>query len=183
MTIKMATEILYAKIGECIKHIEGRTKEVKHYYIGMNPLNSQQCHGSVSDEGLKLVKLPEGCVKRLKEYYSRDGLIALAIVTSDSIPEECKEKWYIINLGEYTQILERRIIDVLAETGDERLILRHAEPVDTTCEAYLIYMTYATQGSHAHALCNNPLPRTGPTCTVEPQLHIVLWDRRAIVHL
>jgi hypothetical protein len=152
-TIREATKQVRNRIRECIKALEtSRESIVKTFYIGKTYVR----HNKSGNQSFNPEDRNHWTVKGIygryfvhsKEEYGKDGLIVLAIVTDVSIPEDCKQNWYLMEPEEYTLTLERRTIQYYQEIKDQRLINEFTDPGRTDGEksiAYIVYMAFAME--------------------------------------
>lgn len=150
-TIKMATKELHMMVCKCINDLEaGRERKIKYFFISKIFLSQNEKYNAF-DPTLKLTGIPEGCEKLFEESYGQDGMIVLATVTNDSIPDNCSNNWYIRGPEEYAQILEKRIIDIFVEREDQRLVngtTELLEKMGSIPKVYLIFMTFTMEGMY-----------------------------------
>lgn len=146
-TVKMATQELHMKVRKCITELEaGRERKMKQFFIGKTFLGQNEDY--TFDPTLKLTGIPENCEKYFEEDYCNDGVLVLATVTIDSIPEDCRKSWYIRRAEEYAQILETRMIATFAEK-DQRLVKGTtglSEQESNVPNVYLIFMAFTMEG-------------------------------------
>ena len=130
MTIREARKGLFDVIMQEIKCHQ----KIKTFYIGV-------CTGK--DSGTQNIF---SC--HIEEDQGRNGLVALAVVTKDSIPAECQVDEYITHPIDYALILKKRLIEQFKQIKDKRLCRKRSIP-DTTdkVDAYVLYMTFELEGN------------------------------------
>lgn len=148
-TIKTATSQVKAHVVQCIKDLEkGRGSEVKYFYIGKTHIRGKKHH---KFDPMNSSTWRSGGIRHVdhcKKKYGIDGLIVLAVITKQSIPEECRKNWYIRNPEEYALALEKRLTEEFVEMDDQRL----HETIDPgsidqgKSVAYAVYMAFTMEG-------------------------------------
>ena len=149
LTIKEAVEQVRNKFRQCIKDLEaGRKKKVKYFYFGKTYVRQK---GPQFFPHVPSSWMVDGICSRYnfhsKKRYGKSGLIVLAVITKDSILEECVQKWYIIDREEYALNLEKRLIQFYG--GDSRLKNKSTQPGSKDkrgSPAYVVYMAFAMDG-------------------------------------
>jgi hypothetical protein len=94
-TIKQATDSVFEKATHIMADlIREKGVKVKHYYIGKTYIrrkdNSEVKFNASDSTTWKTEGISSRYYEHRKEKYGQDGLIVLAVVTHDSIPEGCR---------------------------------------------------------------------------------------------
>ena len=148
-TIKEAFEQVGIQVCQCIKDLEaGREKKVKHIYFGKTYIRQKQ--DSRFSPDVPSSWMVKGICSRYifhsKQPYGKGGLMVLAVITRDSIPENYVQSWCIMEPEEYALKLEKRLIQYYR---DPRLYNTTTEPGSTDggiSPAYVVYMAFAMDG-------------------------------------
>ena len=151
-TIKDATRRVYERASKCIDELEtGKETNVKHVYIGKTYIRRKNGHCPF-DRSNTSTWSTEGIHSRyqdhLKSSYGKDGLIVLAVVTRESIPEKCAQDECFTDQEEYVLMLEKRVIE-FCWLEDPRVHNASTKPGKTDgaeSEAYVVYMSFAMNG-------------------------------------
>ena len=153
LTIKEAVKQVRNKVCQCIEDLEaGRKKKVKRFYFGKTYVRQKQQDPRFFPDDPSSWRV-KGIYDRynfhFKQPYGRCGLIVLAVITENSIPKECAQKWYITEPEEYALTLEKRLIQYYLEREDPRLRNTSTEPGSKDkrgSPAYVVYMAFAMDG-------------------------------------
>ena len=150
---KKAKEELKDKLDELFQDLELQTeRRVKKYYIGKtfikrrrNP-NSRRTFAKFDPMDPSTWKKNGissrwGCHKKME--YGRDGLVVLAAVTKDSVPQQCRHE---VHQEQYALALEQMLLHhYKLDIGDERLdndTFTAGGPDGGKSIAYAIYVTF-----------------------------------------
>ena len=90
--ITAATEAVQVNIKKTTTEIENLSKKkISKIYIGKSYINKKKNYAFDPDDTntWKRKGISDRCRAHVKESYGRNGLIVLAVVTKDSIPEDC----------------------------------------------------------------------------------------------
>ena len=90
--ITAATEAVQVNIKKIMTEIENLSKKkISKIYIGKSYINKKKNYAFDPDDTntWKRKGISDRCRAHVKESYGRNGLIVLAVVTKDSIPEDC----------------------------------------------------------------------------------------------
>lgn len=132
--------------GRCVKHFYiGKTHVRERKGLRFNPENS---HTWRLDNGVNA-----RYATHVKEGFGKDGLIVVAVVTKESIPNDCMTLKCITHQEEYALILEKRLIQKYKYAQkDKRLANNSTKPGKTDgreSRGYTIYISFALQGKSA----------------------------------
>lgn len=126
-------------------------RHIKSFYIGKSHVRERKIH-RFNPESPCTWRLDSGVNARYKchvnEGYGRDGLIVVAVVTEESIPDDCMISKSITHHEEYALTLEKRLIQKYMKR-DNRLCNKSTEPGKTDkkeSKGYTIYVCYVLQG-------------------------------------
>ena len=162
-SITSAVDEVYNHITTSMEEIrKGWDVELKKFYIGKSHIKKHDKRRfDVSNSATW--RLGNGINGRysshIKEDHGRNGLIVVAVVTRDSIPQSCLDDGTIKHQEEYALLLEKRLIQKFRSNHTHCSILANTttEPGKTDGEssiAYAVYMTFTmdtqSQQSNAH---------------------------------
>ena len=120
------------------------------FYIGKTYIR-EMASGGFNPEDPRTWNLDNGINGRFRDHkkrgYGKNGLIVVAVVTKDAIPEDCRKNEYITHHEEYALTLEKRLIQYYK--ANPRIAPRIANKTTQPGEfgkkesiAYAVYMTF-----------------------------------------
>ena len=124
---------------------------MKSFYIGKSHIRKGVLR-KFNPEHPSTWRLADGIDSRYKEHvkesYGRSGLIVVAVITRDSIPEDCIASGHITHQEGYALTLETRLIEKFQEDEDERLANKsidfgHTDGAKSI--AYVVYVAYTLE--------------------------------------
>ena len=150
MTIRDAATSVSEDIQKHLRDMETkRLPELRQYCIGVSEIHRGQ---SVFD--------PENPntwnnKKSLEKHYStlsredcgRNGLIALAVLTQDSIPPTCFENGYITEPKAYALKLKQQLVEDMIKRDKRRTKNKTDLAPSEKATAYLLYIAFAFEGN------------------------------------
>lgn len=154
-TIAKALKVTATNIDHRMKEIEDcRGRLINQFYIGKSHVRERKTCTRFDPQNSSTWRLDNGVNARYQthreESYGRDGLIVVAVVTKNSIPEDCKKMKYITHQEEYALTLEKRLIQKYKyERKDKRLGNKGTAPGrtdQTESIGCLIYITFTLDG-------------------------------------
>ena len=141
-TITEAWKIVAEQIETNIKEIERvRVNPLESFFIGKTYIDGDE-DDIKSDDHRKWGKAGIGAAYGRQEEENRKSMMVVAVVTEKCIPDECKEKGYIIDAEEYANTLKTRLIQWF-DGRDERMKNDPAGPSGKKkrdANGYIIYV-------------------------------------------
>ena len=150
-SIADATGIVVKNIKERMWTIETLSRrKIRKFYIGKSNARKRQNRVfNPEDKNTWKTGVTSRYSYHVKEPYGKNGLIVVAVVTRDSIPEEYFTNGTIANQEEYVLTLEKRLIQKYKKGSDKRLANKGTDPGHTDeagSVAYVVYMAFTLEG-------------------------------------
>ena len=155
-TITEATETVTQNIDKLVSDISEGSKEVTKFYIGKSHFRTRSGKRIIDPKNPHTWRLDNGINGRYQDHrgqpYGQNGLLVVAVITSKSIPENCKAAGYIIHQEEYALVLEKRLIQ---KYKDDPMLAnkpsyRTGNTDDEKSIGYVIYIAFSTKGKWYH---------------------------------
>ena len=154
-TVSAATKAIHKQTNRCIKRLKAyRDQSMRRFYLGMT--NIPEIDEMQYDlDHAEMDGVVKAYMTHCKRDYGKSGMVLIAIITKQSIPEECRKNWYIREPQEYAQMVEKRLIQIFqGEFGvnfkDERMVNKIEDTLIISAEedkTHGIYIAFNMQGT------------------------------------
>lgn len=152
-TISDAVGIVCKKNEDIMKKIvNGRETSIDQFYIGKTYIRKKKGRKFdpnkpdtwLMDDGIDKRYISHLTDDQGRDGHGKGGLVVLAVITEESIPEDCVTKGYIIHPEEYALTLEKRLIQkyMKEHTGLANKTTNPGKTDKRGSNGYVVYMAF-----------------------------------------
>jgi hypothetical protein len=149
--VQMTSENIDELLGEIVRSF-GR--DIDNFYIGKSHVR-EQFHAKFNPEEPRTWRLDNGVNSRYRDHVKKnrckEGLVVVAVVTKDSIKNDCRRDGYYTHQEDYALRLEKMLIQKYERSGLWRLSNRGTDPGGTDkteSRGYLIYICFVLKSKY-----------------------------------
>ena len=133
-------------IDKRMREIENKTgRKIGRFYIGKSYIRKRDDRTRFDEHNPNTWRA-DGVSERHRNHcklgYGKNGLVVVAVITKESITEDCKECKYITHQEEYALTLERRLIQMYKLKTDKRLANKGIDSGKTDQHRSVGYVVY-----------------------------------------